>query len=219
MIISIEGIDGAGKNTLVTALKSYFDSSVSEISLEVLSFPRYETSIQAAAAAAALKGDNPEVLNSPYAMASIFALDRLAVRAQLCAAAADPQKLVLLDRYVASNAAYSMARVGQENAPHGEISQWIYDLEFTKFQLPIPALQVFLATPPNTAAIRAAQRESQDNSRYRDSYERDFSLQNRTFSAYQNLAQANWAGKWLVTSDASQIIASWEQLQAGNLSP
>lgn len=51
MIIAIEGIDGAGKNTLVHKLRDALD-----IPVEVLSFPRYADSIHAQLAQEALYG-------------------------------------------------------------------------------------------------------------------------------------------------------------------
>lgn len=92
MIVSIEGIDGAGKNTLVSALTQVIDA-------KVLAFPRYETSIHAQLAAEALHGRMGDLTDSAYAMATLFALDRHFAIDDLNAPG-----VVLLDRYVASNA-------------------------------------------------------------------------------------------------------------------
>ena len=109
MLISIEGIDGAGKNTVTQRLCEELDCAV-----EVLSFPRYEDSIHAQLAQQALYGNMGDLTDSAYGMATLFALDRLGAKEQLIAAAEDTSSLLILDRYVASNAAYSAARVGEE---------------------------------------------------------------------------------------------------------
>ena len=103
MLISIEGIDGAGKNTLVSALKESLDRPV-----EVIAFPRYADSIHAQLAQKALYGKMGDLTDSAYAMATVFALDRYGVKGQL-QRAKESDTVVLLDRYVASNAAYSVS--------------------------------------------------------------------------------------------------------------
>src|SRR5699024_5721033 len=103
MIIAIEGIDGAGKNTLVHKLRDALD-----IPVEVLSFPRYADSIHAQLAQEALYGRMGDLTSSAYAMATLFALDRHGAKSQL-EAAAESSSLLILDRYAASNAAYSAA--------------------------------------------------------------------------------------------------------------
>lgn len=181
MIISIEGIDGAGKNTLVRALTERIDA-------RVLGFPRYETSIHAQLAAEALHGRMGDLTDSAYAMATLFALDRHGALAELNAPG-----LLLLDRYVASNAAYTAARTLDDAAV-----EWVAELEFGRLGLPVPTLQVLLDTPTELARERARHRESVDAARTRDRYESDAGLQERTARRYRELAARNWMSPWLV---------------------
>lgn len=193
MIIAIEGIDGAGKNTLVRAIRERVD-------VDMLSFPRYETSAPAQLVQEALHGRMGDLTDSAYAMATLFALDRHGAREQL-EPYVDSDRIILLDRYVASNAAYSVARLGD-----GAVADWVHDLEFGRLGLPRPDLQVLLDTPPETASQRARMRAEQDSARERDRYERDAGLQQRTYDAYRCLADRGWAGRWLVTTDAGVIL-------------
>lgn len=195
MIIAIEGIDGAGKNTLVNAIREKMDTPV-----EVLAFPRYDTSVPAQLVAEALHGRMGDLTDSAYAMATLFALDRHGARDRLMEYV-DSDKLILLDRYVASNAAYSAARLRDD-----AVMDWVRDLEFGRLGLPVPDLQVLLATDPGTASQRAISRAAQDTSRERDRYERDTGLQQRTYDAYLRLAERSWAGRWLVTTDPADIL-------------
>ena len=193
MIITIEGIDGAGKNTLVTAIRE-------QVQADVLSFPRYDVSLHAQLAADALHGRMGDLTDSAYAMATLFALDRHGAKEQL-ERYVDSSEILLLDRYVASNAAYSAARLGDD-----AVMDWVHALEFGRLGLPRPDLQVLLDTPPETASQRARMRAEQDSARERDRYERDAGLQQRTYDAYRCLADRGWAGRWLVTTDAGVIL-------------
>lgn len=201
MIIAIEGIDGAGKHTLVQHLREELD-----IPVGVLAFPRYEESIHAQLAQEALYGRMGDLTSSAYAMATLFALDRHGAKEQLLAAADSPE-LLILDRYVASNAAYSAARLADDS-----VMDWVFDLEFGRLGLPKPQLQIYLATDVEVAADRASSRSAQDASRERDEYEKDGNLQAATAAAYGRLAESNWAGQWIATADKGIIIDNVRKL-------
>lgn len=201
MIIAIEGIDGAGKNTLVQHLRGELD-----IPVGVLAFPRYEVSIHAQLAQEALYGRMGDLTSSAYAMATLFALDRHGAKEQLLAAADSPE-LLILDRYVASNAAYSAARLADDS-----VMDWVFDLEFGRLGLPKPQLQIYLATDVEVAADRASSRSAQDASREKDEYEKDGNLQAATAAAYGRLAESNWAGQWIATADKGIIIDNVRKL-------
>lgn len=201
MIIAIEGIDGAGKNTLVQQLRGELD-----IPVGVLAFPRYEESIHAQLAQEALYGRMGDLTSSAYAMATLFALDRHGAKEQLLAAADSPE-LLILDRYVASNAAYSAARLADDS-----VMDWVFDLEFGRLGLPKPQLQIYLATDVEVAADRASSRSAQDASREKDEYEKDGNLQAATAAAYGRLAESNWAGQWIATADTGIIIDNVRKL-------
>lgn len=194
MIVAVEGIDGAGKHTLVTAVTE-------ALGADTLSFPRYEESIHAQLAQDALHGRMGDLTDSAYAMATLFALDRFGAKSLLDAYVDTSDRILLLDRYVASNAAYTAARTGDDAA-----LAWVADLEFGRLGLPQPDLQVLVDTPPQTAQERAMRREAQDDARTRDRYERNAALQSATFEAYQALAEAQWASRWVVGSDPAVII-------------
>lgn len=109
--------------------------------------------------------------------------------------------VVIVDRYVASNAAYSFARTGSR-----DIVEWIERIEFGDFELPVPDLQVILATSVAVAAERARKREAADASRTRDLYETDSSLQDRTLAAYFALADQQWVSPWFhADGDSDQL--------------
>ncbi|BBZ24022.1 dTMP kinase [Mycolicibacter hiberniae] len=193
MLIAIEGVDGAGKNTLSQGLRAAFEGAGQSVA--ALAFPRYGDSVTADVAAEALRGGHGDLADSVYAMAMLFALDRAGAKDRIAALRA-ANDVVILDRYVASSAAYSAARLHQDAA--GEVVDWVRQLEFGRLGLPAPDCQVLLDVPAELAAQRARQREDQDAARARDSYERDDGLQRRTGEVYRGLAGAGFGGRWQV---------------------
>ncbi len=191
MLIVIEGVDGAGKRTLTNGLRAAFEADGRSVA--TLAFPRYGVSVPADVAAEALHGKHGDLADSVYAMAMLFAMDRAGAREEIAHLTA-AYSVVILDRYVASNAAYSAARLHQ--GTDGEVVAWVHDLEFGRLRLPVPDWQVLLDVPTELAAQRAVNRAAEEVDRARDAYERDDGLQRRTGAVYGALAAAQWAGPW-----------------------
>lgn len=206
MLIAIEGVDGAGKRTLTEGLRVALESD--RKSVAQLAFPRYGQSITADLAAEALHGEHGDLASSVYAMAVMFALDRAGARGDIAEMLAT-HDVVILDRYVASNAAYSAARLHQE--VDGAVVEWVGKLEFGRLQLPRPDRQILLDVPTELAAERAERRAEQQADRPRDAYERDGGLQRRTGAVYTALAAAGWGGRWSVVGpdvDPAELAAT-----------
>ncbi|KUI31248.1 thymidylate kinase [Mycobacterium sp. IS-1496] len=209
MLIAIEGVDGAGKRTLTNGMRSAFEGT--GLSVATLAFPRYHRSVTADLAAEALHGGHGDLAESVYAMAVLFALDRAEARDEIghLTAAYD---VVILDRYVASNAAYSAARMHQSG--DGEVVEWVRALEYDRLGLPRADWQILLDVPTELAAERAERREAQESDRTRDAYERDDGLQRRTGEVYRALAEADWCGRWITTGADADAAGLADQLTA-----
>ncbi|WAC90510.1 dTMP kinase [Mycobacterium sp. Aquia_213] len=206
MLIAIEGVDGSGKRTLTDGLRSAFEAAGKSVA--TMAFPRYGQSVTADIAAEALHGEHGDLASSVYAMATLFALDRAGAVDDIRALSRDHDVLIL-DRYVASNAAYSAARLHQDAA--GDAAAWVHELEFRRLGLPAPDCQVLLGVSAELAGERARRRAESDPGRPRDSYERDDGLQQRTRAVYAGLADAGWGGRWLVVDadvDPGRLAAS-----------
>jgi dTMP kinase len=193
VLIAIEGVDGAGKRTLAQGLRAAFEAAGRSVA--TLAFPRYGQSVAADVAAEALHGRHGDLASSVYAMAMLFALDRAGGADQIRDLRRD-HDVVILDRYVASNAAYSAARLRQQ--ADGEVVGWVHEIEYRRLHLPVPDWQVLLGISAELADQRARHRARHDASRARDAYERDTELQQRTGAVYAGLAAAGWGGRWLV---------------------
>jgi len=208
VLIVIEGLDGAGKRTLGAGMQRAFTAAGRSVT--TLAFPRYGQSITADLASEALHGGHGDLAGSVYAMAVLFALDRAGAKDQIAALRAQ-HDVVILDRYVASNAAYCAARLGQD--ADADMVSWVGDLEYGRLGLPEPDHQILLAVPVQLAAERARRRADEDADRARDAYERDAGLQQRTAGVYAGLAARQWHGRWTVAGaggidvDAGRLAA------------
>jgi len=192
-LIVIEGLDGSGKATLTAALVSALERSGASVA--TLAFPRYDADVHAELARDALYGRLGDLADSVHGMAVLFALDRRAAAGELRTLLGS-HDVVLVDRYVASNAAYNAARLTQD--ADGEIVEWVRRLEIERFGIPVPDHQLLLATERALAAERARSRAAADPGRERDAYESDDSLQERTDAVYRALAAAGWLSPWTV---------------------
>jgi len=205
VLIVIEGLDGAGKRTLTDGLRRAFTAE--RRSVTTLAFPRYGQSVTADLASEALHGRHGDLAESVYAMAVLFALDRAGAVEQI-AALTRAHDVVILDRYVASNAAYSAARLHQD--ADGEMVSWVGEFEYDRLGLPVPDRQILLDVSVELAAQRARSRAEQESDRARDAYERDDALQQRTGAVYAQLAARHWRGPWSVVGadvDAGGLAA------------
>lgn len=199
-LVVIEGLDGAGKHTLTRRLLDALAARGARAT--AVAFPRYDADVHAALARDALHGRLGDLADSVHAMAVLFALDRRAAADDL-RGAADVHDLVLVDRYVASNAAYGAARLHQDAC--GEFVSWVHDLEIGRFGVPVPDRHLLLDVPRAVAAQRAADRERTDPGRVRDRYESDAGLQGRTAAIYRDLAAGGWLAPWTVLDGAADF--------------
>jgi len=211
-LVVIEGLDGAGKRTLAARLTA--ELVAAGASVRTTAFPRYDDDVHAELARDALYGRMGDLASSVHAMAVLFALDRRAAAPGL-RADLDAHDVLLVDRYVASNAAYNAARLGQDAA--GEIVGWVRELEVQRFGIPVPDHQLLLAPPREVAAGRARARELAEPGRARDAYESDDGLQARTDAVYRQLAAASWLSPWTVVGadGAAGVAALARQVLAG----
>ncbi len=189
-MVAVEGLDGAGKATLVDALGRAARARGATVA--TLAFPRYDADVHAALAGEALHGEHGDTAASVYAMALLFALDRRAA-APVLADLRDTHDLVLVDRYVASNAAYGSARLHEGV---GEFAAWVHATEIERFGVPAPDAQVLVRVPPELAAERVRERARSAPDRAPDGFEADAALQQRCAEVYDELADRQWWCRW-----------------------
>ncbi|MDQ3764437.1 MAG: dTMP kinase [Actinomycetota bacterium] len=199
-LVVIEGLDGAGKRTLSDGLVAALTARGAKV--VQMAFPRYGINVHADLARDALYGRLGDLAASVHGMAVLFALDRRDAADQL-RALRRRYDVVLLDRYVASNAAYGAARL-HENAD-GPFVAWVRGLEVDRFGVPVPDIQVLLRVPMSIAAARADRRAKADRARAKDLYETDRGLQARCAAVYDGLAAGGWLTPWSVIDGITTV--------------
>ena len=101
----------------------------------------------------ALHGRMGDLADSAFGMATLFALDRHGAKQLLDGFAGATDKIIVLDRYVASNAAYSAARLHQD--ADGEVVRWVADR--TEHFLADTESSMVLVDPAAGDGVRALQ--------------------------------------------------------------
>jgi dTMP kinase len=140
----IEGIDGAGKSTQIKLLREYFQEK--GISCEYIHFPRTEEPYFGELIARFLRGEFGSLEQvDPWLVAMLYAGDRKDA-ADMINGWLSQGKIVLLDRYTYSNIAYQCAKLKDEGSQMN-LMNWILDLEFRHFAIPLPDLNIFLDVP------------------------------------------------------------------------
>jgi dTMP kinase len=202
-LVVIEGLDGAGKRTLADALEAALRADGASVA--GLAFPRYDVDVHAELVRDALHGRLGDLGDSVHGMAVLFALDRRAAQERMTELLAG-HDVLLVDRYVASNAAYGAARLHQDAT--GEFVGWVRDLEIERFGMLVPHAHLLLRVPVDVAASRAEHRERTQADRARDAFESDGGLQARCARVYDELAAQDWLSPWHVLDGTSTLDAA-----------
>jgi dTMP kinase len=202
MLVALEGVDGAGKATQLALVSERLRSA--GLSTETISFPRYQQGLFGESVARFLNGGfgDPRAI-PPHLPALLFACDRLEHRSELLELL-ERAEVVLADRYMASNAAYQAARLeGEERAA---FLTWLLRVEYEVFELPAPALQIYLRVEVSTAQrlVAGKRQRSYTDKRY-DILEDDAALQRVVASIYEDFVATDFGGPWTAVdvTDAS----------------
>ena len=144
MLIVLEGLDGAGKSTQLKMVTSYFSSLGRQV--DYLHFPRYSAPIYGELIAKFLRGDFGSIDQvHPQLVALLFAEDRRDA-GSLIRSWMNQGRVVVLDRYVYSNIAFQCAKLASKEES-AVLRDWILDLEYNRYGIPRPTLNLFLDVP------------------------------------------------------------------------
>ena len=186
-LFSIEGIDGAGKATCSRfVMKKLSDEG---IKCSLISFPNYKKTFSSAIIEALL---NDDIKNSNAYFASIaFAMDRVETISKF----SDEVDVIILDRYVASNAAFQGTRVPKEQKSN--LIEWVANLEFDKLKSPKPNLNFFLESDPLFTRKNIEKKDTRSYTPEKfDAYERDLNFQIDVYQSYLSICDSDLFGRW-----------------------
>ena len=163
MLIVLEGLDGAGKSTQLKMVTSYFSSLGRKV--DYLHFPRYTAPLYSELIAKFLRGDFGSIDQvHPQLVALLFAEDRRDA-SSLIRSWMNQGHVVILDRYVYSNIAFQCAKLPTAEQAE-ELRDWILDLEFGRFGIPRPTLNLFLDVPIEFVDAKLRQSRKGGDRRY-----------------------------------------------------
>ena len=153
LLIAIEGIDGSGKHTQAKLLEHSLRSG--GFPVYSTGFPQYDSWF-GQMVGKFLNGDlGPLESIDPHFTALLYAGDRFEAKSQL-ESALQEGKVVLVDRYIASNLAHQVARAPAER--RAEFLRWIEHLEYSIYGLPRENLILYLRVPPREAQTLIARK-------------------------------------------------------------
>ena len=188
----VEGIDGAGKSTQIRLLREYF--SRRGFSCEYLHFPRTGEPYFGELIARFLRGEFGSLNDvDPWLVAMLYAGDRKDA-SELIKGWLKTGNIVLLDRYTYSNIAYQCAKLSDPGTQE-RLMNWILDLEFRHFGIPLPDLNIFLDVPFSFTEKKLLSARAGDDRGYlngsKDIHEDSLAFQKKVREMYLRVAESD----------------------------
>jgi dTMP kinase len=178
LLIAIEGIDGSGKHTQARLLEQTLLSE--GFNVYATGFPQYDSWF-GSMVGKFLNGEFGSLQDvDPHFSALLYAGDRFEAKPRI-QSALNEGKIVLVDRYVASNLAHQVARASA--AKRSEFLRWIEHLEYSIYGLPREDLILYLRVPPSQAQKLVAQKSERNYTRAKHD------IQEKSLSHLENAAE------------------------------
>ena len=157
-IFVIDGTDGSGKQTQFDLLKQHLDKE--GIEYKTVSFPNYD-SPSSSLVKMYLSGEFGENAQdvSPYIASTFYAADRYATFQKEYKKYYDEGGIILADRYTTANMVHQAGKIKDEKERE-KFLNWLFDLEFNLYSLPVPSKVFFLNMPPEKVKELIKNREN-----------------------------------------------------------
>lgn len=196
-IIVIEGTDGSGKATQTAKLRERLENEGYEV--YSTSFPNYQSD-SSAAVKMYLGGQIKENANDVSAKAAsmFYAVDRyITYKKELEAVINKGDKVILFDRWVASNIIHQGAKLmneGQADEKLKEFIEWLNKIEHEDFGVPKATKTIFLNVPVEyTIKLRENRLNKITGGEKQDIHESDTThLKNASKSALMAAGMLGW---------------------------
>lgn len=207
-IITIEGLDGAGKSTQIDLLRKRFKRL--NIRHKFIHFPMLNEGCYGELIAEYLRGEYGGLDTvHPKLVSLLFAENRNEHKPRLLEWL-DAGYLVIMDRYVNSNIAFQCAKT-ENQADKIELKKWILDFEFNHNKLPRPDLSFFLNVPLKHIEDSLRNPRMGSDREYlkgkNDIHEESLSLQKKVYEEYLHLikSQADFYEIQCFTDDSAWL--------------
>ncbi len=168
----IDGTDGSGKQTQFDLLKKHLDDE--GIEYKTVSFPNYD-SPSSSLVKMYLSGEFGENAQdiSPYIASTFYAVDRYATFKKEYQEYYDNGGIILADRYTTGNMVHQAGKIKNETERE-KFLNWLFNLEFDIYGLPVPTKVFFLNMPPEKVAELIKNRKNKfTHDSKKDIHERD----------------------------------------------
>ena len=191
-LIVIDGTDGSGKQTQMEILENKLKKE--KIDYRKISFPNY-ASPSSSLVKMYLSGEFGQDAKkvSPYIASTFFAADRYATYKKELEEYYEIGVLILADRYTTANMVHQAGKIKNE-AERKNFLDWLWDLEFNLYKIPVPTKVFFLDMPPEyTIKLIENRKNKFANNEIKDIHERDTEHLQASYEAACKLAKDyNW---------------------------
>lgn len=191
-IFVIDGTDASGKQTQFNKLQERLRSE--KIEYRTVSFPNYD-SPSSSLVKMYLSGEFGQNAKevSPYVASTFYAVDRYATFKKELAEYYNNGGMILADRYTTANMVHQAGKI-KDKQEREKFLDWLWDLEFNLYKLPVPTKTFFLNMPPEYATKLMEHRENKfTHQEQKDIHERDKSHIIDSYQAACGLVEKyNW---------------------------
>jgi len=185
-LIIIEAGDGSGKATQAGRLYERLEAEGRHV--RKVEYPNYQS-----ASSALIKmylggefGSDPDAVN-PFAASAFYAVDRYASFKKEWEAFYNEGGIVIADRYTTSNMVHQAVKIADQTERENYLD-WLWDLEFVKFGLPVPDCVFFLDMPPAFSRQLLQGRPNKSQEVSQDIHERDQEYLTRCYHNARSVA-------------------------------
>ncbi len=159
----IEGVDGSGKATQTNTLfQRLCDEKYNVMKID---YPRYnnESSLFVRKYLNGDFGDKAKDI-SPYIASTFYALDRYASYKEEYENFYNNDGIVIADRYATANMVHQAGKI-DDKEDREKFLEWLWNLEFNTYKIPVPDLVFFLDIPIEYNEKLMEGRQNKDSSR------------------------------------------------------
>ncbi len=145
-LIVIDGTDGSGKQTQMEILENKLKEQ--NIDYRKVSFPNYD-SPSSSLVKMYLSGEFGQDAKkvNPYIASTFYAADRYATYKKDLEEYYENGGLIIADRYTTANMVHQAGKI-KDKEERKKFLDWLWDLEFNLYKIPIPTKVFFLDMPP-----------------------------------------------------------------------